>query len=144
MKVIAQAMFLTATIAVILAACTAASPPAASPETLQLGARLYAENCQTCHGDRQGKGRIPAAPSHGPDGHTWHHSDRNLREVILNGATEMTEQMRRMMGVPDDAPRMPAWKDKLSQDDINAILAYIKTFWTDEQRQLQAETPMMP
>ncbi len=51
--------------------------------------------------------------------------------------------MRRMMGVPQDAPRMPAWGDKLSDEEIDAILAFIKTWWTPEQRAAQSSTPMM-
>ncbi|MCX6020783.1 MAG: cytochrome c, partial [Chloroflexi bacterium] len=102
------------------------------------GAQLYMANCQVCHGDRNGAGRIPAAPPHNQDGHTWHHSDRNLTDTILNGSGEMGEMMRSMMGIPADAPRMPAWKDKLSEEDIRAILGFIKTWWTPEQRRQQA------
>ena len=38
----------------------------------------------------------------------------------------------------------PPWKGTLSDDDIRAVIAYIKTFWTPEQRRLQQESPMMP
>lgn len=108
------------------------------------GAQLYAANCLACHGDRNGRGGLPYVPSHGPDGHTWHHSDRDLTNTILNGSGEMGEMMRSMMGVPPDAPRMPAWKGKLSQEEVGTILAYIKTFWTPEQRRMQERSPMMP
>ncbi|MBI2887084.1 MAG: cytochrome c [Chloroflexi bacterium] len=108
------------------------------------GAQLYATNCQACHGDKNGVGRLPYAPSHGNDGHTWHHSDRNLIDIIMNGGDEMTTMMRSMSGVPEDAPRMPAWKGKLSEEEVRAILAYIKTFWTPERRRMQERSPMMP
>lgn len=114
-----------------------------SDPVLALGARLYAANCQACHGDRQGSGRLSPAPPHNEDGHTWHHSDRNLIETIMNGSGEMGEMMRRMMGVPEDAPRMPAFRDKLSEEDVHAILGYIKTWWTPQQRRMQEQSPMM-
>jgi mono/diheme cytochrome c family protein len=49
------------------------------------GAELYAQNCQTCHGDAAtGVGRLtPLIPSHGQDGHTWHHADGQLADIIL-------------------------------------------------------------
>ena len=34
---------------------------------------------------------------------------------------------------------MPAFQDKLSASELDAILAYIKTWWTDTQRQTQAD-----
>lgn len=34
---------------------------------------------------------------------------------------------------------MPAFREQLNEDDVTAILAYIKTWWTDEQREFQAE-----
>ena len=116
----------------------------AQADLLAWGAALYAANCQGCHGDAHtGAGRLPHVPSHGPDGHTWHHSDRNLTEIILDGSGEMGEMMRRMQGVPEDAPRMPAWRGKVSEEDVAAILAYIKAGWTPEQREFQQRTPMM-
>lgn len=33
---------------------------------------------------------------------------------------------------------MPAWGDRLSDDEIRAVLAYIKTFWGAEERQFQS------
>ena len=109
---------------------------------LTRGSQLYATNCQVCHGDRNGVGKIPNAPIHGNDGHTWMHSDRNLIDIVMNGAGEMGEMMR--VGVPEDAPRMPAWRDKLSEEDVRDILAYIKTFWSPERRRMQEQSPMMP
>ncbi len=114
---------------------------AAPDAVIARGAELYAANCQVCHGDKNGVGKLPYVPSHGDDGHTWHHSDRNLVDIIMNGPGEMGEMMR--MGVPEDAPRMPAWRDKLAEEEVKAILAYIKTFWSPERRRMQEQSPMM-
>jgi mono/diheme cytochrome c family protein len=149
-------VLVVAALAAILASCapsraasSAAQSPAATPspvaaDQLAHGEALYRANCQACHGDaRTGEGGLPGVPVHGPSGHTWHHSDRNLTEIILDGSGEMGEMMRQMMGTPADAPRMPAWRGKLSEGDVAAILAYIKAGWTPEQRRFQQETPMM-
>lgn len=77
-------------------------------------------------------------PKHNANGHTWHHPDCELIEVILTGTSPMTEMMREMMA-PPGAPTMPAWREKLSDDEIDAVLAYIKTMWTDEQRAVQEQ-----
>jgi len=45
--------------------------------------------------------------------------------------------MRQMMGAPEGVPRMPAFKDTLTEEEARAILGYIKTWWTDEQRRHQ-------
>jgi mono/diheme cytochrome c family protein len=34
---------------------------------------------------------------------------------------------------------MPAFRDRLTDDEIRAALAHIKTWWTDQQRQVQSE-----
>lgn len=39
----------------------------------------------------------------------------------------------------DDFPTMPAFGDQLNDADIDAILAPMRTWWTDEQREFQAE-----
>jgi mono/diheme cytochrome c family protein len=77
-------------------------------------------------------------PPHNANGHTWHHSDRQLTQMVLEGSGEMGEMMRRMMGVSADTPRMPAWQGTLTEEDVGAILAYIKSWWTEEQRDWQA------
>ena len=35
--------------------------------------------------------------------------------------------------------QMPAFQDKLNESELDAILAYIKAWWTDEQRQTQSD-----
>jgi mono/diheme cytochrome c family protein len=77
-------------------------------------------------------------PRHNPNGHTWHHPDCQLKEIIKDGGDGMTAMMRRMMA-PPDVPRMPAFKEILTDQDIEAILAFIKTWWTEDQRRYQAQ-----
>ena len=132
---------LAATI-IAVAACTSSgggdpqpstdSTPAASPTRqepacpAERGAELYAAQCQACHGDaRTGSGASAGAPSHGPDGHTWHHPNAQLADLVLD--------RKRGLGV------MPAFRGRLSAGDVDAILTYIKAGWTEEQRAAQAE-----
>jgi mono/diheme cytochrome c family protein len=102
------------------------------------GAQVYNANCATCHGGPTGGGMMDYPPKHNANGHTWHHSDCELKDVIRLGTTPMTEMMREMMA-PPGAPTMPAWRDRLNDDEIDAVLAFIKTMWTEEQRAVQEQ-----
>lgn len=113
----------------LLAGC---SDPKADPAQLALGQKLYAQHCAACHGaklegqpdwrKRLPNGRLPAPP-HGESGHTWHHPDGMIFAMIKQGL------------VPPHAPKdyesdMPAFAGKLSDDEIRAVLAYLKSHWT--------------
>lgn len=102
------------------------------------GAELYEIHCFSCHGGDSGGQMMDMPPRHNANGHTWHHPDCQLTDIVLNGSGEMGQMMRQMMG-GEDLPPMPTFKGQLSEEEVAAILAYIKTWWTEEQRQLQAE-----
>lgn len=102
-----------------------------SPEVLARGAELYQAKCQGCHGGAKGGEISDIPPVHNRNGHTWHHTDCQLEELIENG-------FDRWDGMRPDQPKMPAFKGKLSKEEIRAILAYVKTWWTAEQREGQA------
>lgn len=97
----------------------------ASAVEVRLGAAVYAAQCLRCHGGPDGTGGIPAAPPHTGEGHTWHHSDLHLTGVIMRGG--------------GDRQAMPAFGDRLKPDEVRAILAYLKTWWSDGQREFQAQ-----
>ncbi|WP_367178611.1 cytochrome c [Devosia sp.] len=60
----------------------------------ETGRAIYLERCASCHGvelegqpdwmRRLPSGRLPAPP-HDASGHTWHHSDRQLFDIVKNG-----------------------------------------------------------
>lgn len=118
----------------VLAACGGGptQPPTAPPEVVQRGARLYTAYCQSCHGDAVGGTVQDYPPVHNAKGHTWHHADCVLVQLTLDGMPPSPD-------VPPDAPRMQAFRDTLTEGDVKAILAYIKTWWTDKQRAYQAD-----
>lgn len=101
--------------------------PAPSPDVAR-GETLYNKLCISCHGGSTGGTIRDIPPPHNANGHTWHHPDQQLANIILNGLDLSISSEK----------KMPAFKDELSDADVQAILAYIKTLWTDEQREFQA------
>lgn len=108
--------------------------------TLEIGNSIYEIHCASCHGFN-GEGQFPdapmqadntgriGAPPHNESGHSWHHADELLFEIIHDGGHASSDMFY----------EMPIFGETLSDDEINAVLAYIKTMWTDEQRLIQAE-----
>ena len=144
--VVRCAVFITAVTAAFgLAACSTAGVPTLASkvaaeriltpsvgeqsnltEMLARGSKVYATSCQPCHGDRHGKGSVGRAHPHNEKGHTWHHPDAQLKEWILHGKPGPGFSV------------MPGFT-YLMEDDVDAILGFIKTWWTAEQREMQAD-----
>jgi mono/diheme cytochrome c family protein len=104
------------------------------------GARVYGQSCASCHGkalegqpnwrQRTPDGRLPAPP-HDATGHTWHHDDATLLAITKRGTAAVVGA-----GYRSD---MPAFEGTLSDDEIRAVLAYIKSTWPAEVREKQAQ-----
>lgn len=94
-----------------------------SLSTAERGAYLYEAYCKSCHGDKNGRGRTAGASPHNEKGHTWHHPDAQLIDWVLNGKF--------------GARAMPKFKGDLAENDVRAILHFIKEWWTPEQRKIQ-------
>jgi len=120
------------------AACSNApgEDPRADPRDaarVALGAKVYVQHCAVCHGVKlEGQpnwrvrlphGRLPAPP-HDESGHTWHHTDDVLFGITKYGLVPGKYSPK------DYESDMPAFGDKLSDEEIWAVLAYIKTSWT--------------
>lgn len=114
-----------------------------SPSDRELVARgktIYASHCAACHGAnlegqpewrrRMPNGRLPAPP-HDETGHTWHHPDAVLIDIVKNG---LVPGRTAPSGYESD---MPAYGKLLSDADIAAVLAYIKSTWPSEAFELQ-------
>lgn len=101
------------------------SGASASAGGVRLGAALYNAQCLRCHGGQDGAGRIPEAPPHTDEGHTWRRSDLQLMGTIMRGS--------------GDRQAMPAFGGRLTPDEVRAILTYLKTWWSDGQREFQAQ-----
>lgn len=97
-------------------------------EQVTAGAALYRENCATCHKEnaagtadwktRDANGLLPPPPLNGT-AHTWHHPLKILRNVVKTG------------GAPVGGT-MPAFAEKLDDGQIDAILAWVQSHWSDE------------
>lgn len=104
------------------------------------GQTLYGVRCASCHGKNlEGQlnwraplpnGRMPAPP-HDKTGHTWHHTDAALTGVTKLGLKPFAGE--------DYESDMPAFGTILSDSEIEAILAYIKSTWPDRERGYQEQ-----
>lgn len=104
------------------------------------GKEVYASQCAACHGaklegqpdwrKRLPSGRLPAPP-HDESGHTWHHSDALLFDLVKHG---LVPGRTAPAGYESD---MPAYGQSLPDADIIAVLAYIKSTWPREVREAQ-------
>lgn len=102
-----------------------------------LGGMVYANQCASCHGadlegepnwrERGADGRLPAPP-HDETGHTWHHPD----EVLFN-LTKHGMPIEIGNGEPYYS-NMPAYETVLSDEEIVAVLSYIKSRWPADIR----------
>ncbi|MCB0036877.1 MAG: c-type cytochrome [Anaerolineales bacterium] len=91
----------------------------APPEVLAQGEAIFIETCAACHGS-EGEGNV--GPALNGSMHAWHHIDSQLRLIIRDGI---------------EGTAMVGHKDHLSNEEIDAVISYIKVWWTPEQRQMQ-------
>lgn len=116
-----------------------ARPTSSLTDPLQRrGQEVYNLVCAHCHGyslegqlastiDNTlalGMHLVPALSS---QGHIWQHPDQLLERVIREGIASPLPQYP-----------MPAFGEDLDDRDIRAVIAYVKLWWTADQRELQA------
>ena len=102
--------------------------PAGGPQEIAAGQAIYEAQCAACHGAQlEGQpdwrsplssGRLPAPP-HDASGHTWHHPDEVLFRIVTEGPAAIVGG-----GYESD---MPGFGNVLSDADIRAVLAYIRS-----------------
>lgn len=108
------------------------------PELVAAGTVVYAEACAVCHGaNLEGQanwrqplanGRLPAPP-HDQTGHTWHHPDIILFRITKYGSAAL-------VGDANYQSDMLGFLNTLSDEEIIAVLSYIKSTWPEDiQRQ---------
>lgn len=107
---------------------------------IALGQSVYAANCAQCHGKQlQGQpdwqtplanGRLPAPP-HDASGHTWHHSDEVIFNVIRNGLKPYAGE--------NYESDMPTFAETLKDDEIRAAVEFIKSTWPERERDYQRQ-----
>ena len=92
------------------------------------GAQLFQQNCAVCHGinaeatadwkEPNAQGVYPPPPLDG-SAHAWHHSIPQLARTIKQGGVALG-------GV------MPPFAEKLTDQDVIAVIAYFQSKWPDE------------
>ena len=113
---------------------------ATNRQLVRNGEVLYQLHCASCHGadlegqpnwrERDEDGLLPAPP-HDMTGHTWHHSDALLFDVTKYGSTAVIGS--------DYKSNMPGFEDKMSDGEIWAVLAYIKSTWPPDIQEIQSD-----
>lgn len=103
------------------------------------GKLAYENNCVSCHqvnlsGAENWKeldedGHRKAPPLNGT-GHTWHHDDKTLHSIIKYGLAKLVSNYQ---------GKMAGFGDVLNDDEIDNVLAYIKSYWPKEKYQYQID-----
>lgn len=111
-----------------------------NPTLVAQGQHIYLAQCASCHGaNLEGQPNwqqeLPTggrpAPPHDATGHTWHHPDVLLFDIIKRGG---------QVSMPAAGKNnMPAFASVLSDADIWAVLAYIKSTWPADIQAAQAQ-----
>lgn len=139
----------------MLAACEKAPPPAPAqtttgpalavvaaldrkldPQQVARGLIVYDRDCAACHGTdgkgqpgdwrvRDAQGMYPPPPLD-DSAHAWHHPTVVLLEAVRDGS-------------PNGEGNMPGWKGKLTEQDMQDVVAYIKSLWSDQVYQMWSE-----
>lgn len=114
-----------------------------SPEARQLviGERVYNSSCTACHKPNmagQDDWKIPfadgslKAPPLDETGLLVSYTDDEIEQKIRLGANSLNEEMRSLSN-------MPSYDTILSDDEIDAVIAFIKSRWPDEVRDAQSQ-----
>jgi thiol:disulfide interchange protein DsbC len=92
------------------------------------GNAIFKQNCASCHGvnaeatpdwkKTDSNGKYPPPPLDGT-AHAWHHSKELLKKTIQEGGAKL-------------GGLMPAFEDKLSDKDLDAVIAYFQSKWSDD------------
>ncbi len=92
------------------------------------GSTLFQPNCASCHGvnaegtldwkKTDSNGKYPPPPLNG-SAHAWHHSIEVLKQTIQDGGIKL-------------GGMMPSFRDKLSDADMDLVIAYFQSKWSDD------------
>ena len=104
------------------------------------GGKVFQKNCLSCHGanaeghpnwrKRNADNTFPAPPLNG-SGHAWHHTNAVNKNTIANGTKHL-------------GGNMPAWKDKLTEQEINDVISWFQSKWPDKVYQTWSENFKYP
>ena len=96
---------------------------------LKIGKQVFDKNCAVCHGSEGqstaenwkkplSDGSYAPPPINGT-GHAWHHPVSQLKRSIREGGQAI-------------GGKMPGFQEKLSNDEIEAVIAYFQNWWPED------------
>ena len=140
--VVLAVLLVAGTLVAALWSSSASRADPANATQVALGRAAYERQCAACHGaklegqpnwrDRLPNGRMPAPP-HDATGHTWHHPDTVLFGITKEGLVPGKYAPK---GYTSD---MAGFGGVLSDDEIWAVLAYLKSAWPQRELAYQRE-----
>lgn len=100
-----------------------------TPQQARAGAEVYRKYCVECHGQggrgtaedwrkMNTDGRFPPPPLNGT-GHAWHHPRQTLLQTLTEGGEPL-------------GGWMPAFGDRLNEEEMLAAIAYLQSLWPDD------------
>ena len=110
-------------------------------QLLAVGEQIYIARCAFCHGARlegqpdwrtRGPDGLLPAPPHDASGHTWHHPDEVLFRITKFGVAKAAN-------LADYLSAMPVYEGVLSDEEIVAVLSWIKSRWPASVREKHDE-----
>ncbi len=118
--------FLLSLVFIILSACGSNGNTTNFDKSVQLGKKVFKNNCVICHGSvGQGlvknwkkplsNGKYPPPPLNG-SAHTWHHSPKTLLRTINEGGAKF-------------GGAMPGFSNKLDNKEGQALVYYLYSLW---------------
>ena len=88
---------------------------------LAKGEVFYNANCASCHGvDGSGYGNNLRAPALNGSEHSWHHSDTQIIGLLRQGGIQM-----------------PAVAAEWTDEEVEAVISFVKQWWSPQQRRSQ-------
>jgi len=103
----------------------------ASDSAAERGRVIYLERCVVCHGP-QGRGDGPEAPFLSP-----------RPASLISAGSSVKSDAEFLAVIANGKPRsaMPAWKDRLSEEQRREVLAYIRTLIRFQPKSLTPPPP---
>jgi mono/diheme cytochrome c family protein len=101
---------------------TKPAPVAASDKMMRVGEAIYKDSCAACHKDN-GSGEPHLFPKLAGSALVQSNDPTTLAHVVLNGARAASTA-----GAPT-APAMPSFDWRLKDDQVAAVLTYIRNTW---------------
>jgi mono/diheme cytochrome c family protein len=109
------------------------APPKADAAMMKMGGRIYADECSGCHGPN-GRGAPGLFPTLAGASIVRQNDATSLMHVVLRGARSVGTDKA------PTAPAMPAFAWILTDDQVAAVLTYVRNSWDNTAAPVTAST----